>query len=106
MPTAVKYPHIAFDENGTAIIKGTRIKVRVLIATHIAYKLNAEQLQAQYPDLRLGQIHSALAYYYDHKRQVDREIARGLRRADELRAKTENSPLRAHLQKAKRALRE
>lgn len=106
MPTAVKYPHIDFNDNGTAVIKGTRIKIPLLMASHVAYKLDAEQLQAQYPDLTLGQIHSALAYYYDHKRQIDREIARSLRRADGFFAKAAKSPLRARLQKAKRALRE
>jgi hypothetical protein len=29
-----------------------------------------------YPDLNLAQVHSALAYYYDHQDEIDAELAR------------------------------
>ena len=41
----------------------------------IAYGWDAEEIQQQHPDLSLGQIHSVLAYYYDHKEEMDTDIA-------------------------------
>ena|SRR5688572_14587389 len=102
MPTVAKYAHITFNASGTAVIKGSRIKVPILIAAHLAYKWDAEQLRIQYPDLTLGQIHSALAYYYDHKEQIDREMRDRLRRVDEHQAKQKDSPLLRRLRRLKR----
>ena len=36
----------------------------------------AEQIIVEYPDLNLAQVHSALAYYYDHQDEIDAELAR------------------------------
>ena len=47
--------------------------------------------------LTLGQIHSALAYYWDHAEELDREIERSLEFADQLRRSAGPSPLRARL---------
>ena len=46
----------------------------------------------------LAQIHAALAYYYDHKEQIDAEIVEGTRYADEMRAKQPNRLSRAELE--------
>ena len=45
----------------------------------------------------LGQVHSALAYYYDHKDQMDREIEDRHERATRLRAGAGESPGRRKL---------
>src|SRR5687768_14989712 len=102
MAATVKYPHIGLNAAGTAVIKGTRIKVRLLATVHLAYKWDAEQIQAQYPDLTLGQIHGALAYYYDHKTQIDREIRERQARADEFFDQQPDSPLHRRLRQLKR----
>lgn len=34
-----------------------------------------EELIEQFPSLRLAQIHDALAYYYDNREVVDRDLA-------------------------------
>jgi len=39
-----------------------------------------EEIHFQYPHLSLAQIHSALAYYYDHQAEFDTEITRQLER--------------------------
>ena len=33
-----------------------------------------EEIHFQHPHLSLAQIHAALAFYYDHQEQVDRQI--------------------------------
>ena len=60
------YAHVVLDETGVARIDGTRYKVVHLVAERLAYGWSAEQLGVEHPDLTLGQIYSALAYYADH----------------------------------------
>ena len=56
-----------------------------------------DELQLQHPYLILGQIHSALAYYWDHKEQLDRDIERRMERVEEIRRSVGPSPLVARL---------
>ena len=37
--------------------------------------LTPEELVEQFPFLTLAQIHDALAYYYDNREEVDRDLA-------------------------------
>ena len=39
-----------------------------------------------WPHLTMGQLHAALAYYYDHKAEMDREMEKELREFETLRA--------------------
>jgi hypothetical protein len=50
-----------------------------------------------FPHLTLGEIHSALAYYGDHKEELDEDIERRLESGDKLRATMGESPLVARL---------
>ena len=43
-----------------------------------------EELAFQHPYLTLGQIHSALAYYWDHQEELDHDIERRLRFVDQV----------------------
>lgn len=42
----------------------------------MTYGWSPEELYFQHPYLTLGQIHSALAYYRDHQKGLDKEIER------------------------------
>jgi uncharacterized protein (DUF433 family) len=92
-----RYEHIVLDAAGVPRIAGTTMKVIELIQEQLAYGWSAEELHFQHPYLSLGQIHSALAYYWDHKEELDQDIARRLTSADELRETTPLSPLHARL---------
>lgn len=74
----VSYAHIEPNASGEPIIAGTRIKVRMIALARIAHGWDAEEIQRHHPDLSLGQVHSALAYYYDHKEEMDRESGTGM----------------------------
>ena len=87
--STVSYPHIDVRENGRAYIQGTGLKVRMLIEEHLA-GVDIEQLQREYPQLSLSEIHCALAYYYDHQADIDREIGELDRAEEELRPQLEN----------------
>jgi len=59
---------------GSPIIKGTRISVAD-IAGYYLMGLNAEEIKRELPHLSLAQIFDALAFYFDHKDLIDREIS-------------------------------
>jgi uncharacterized protein (DUF433 family) len=92
-----RYEHIALDSSGIPLITGTTMKVIELILEQTAYGWSAEELHFQHPYLSLGQIHSALAYYWDHKAKLDQDIARRRAYVEELRRTTPPSPLIARL---------
>jgi uncharacterized protein (DUF433 family) len=83
---ATNYPHITLRDDGVAVITGTTMKVAELVAEVQAYGWSPEELHVQHPDLSPGQIPSVMAYYWDHKDTLDRELAQVLQEADERRA--------------------
>lgn len=66
MSTAVHYPHLVTDPDGTARIAHTRYQVRQLAGEHLRHGWTAEEILRRHPDLRPGQVYAALAYFYDH----------------------------------------
>jgi len=94
-----KYPHVVLDERGVPMLKGTTLKVVELVAEKLAYGWSPEELHFQHPDLTLGQIHAALAYYWDHAEELDRDTAERMRKVEELRhtAQRELAPLLSKL---------
>jgi uncharacterized protein (DUF433 family) len=69
----VSTEHLTIDDKGIAGIAGSRIKV-MHIAMRAKTGMTAEQIHQSYPHLSLGQIHSALAYYYDHQANIEEQI--------------------------------
>lgn len=69
----VLYEHIV-EADGVYSIKGTSTKVIEIISEHLAYGWSPEEIYFQHPYLSLGQIYSALAYYWDNKDKIDEEI--------------------------------
>ncbi len=97
MTTAVITSHIELDEQGRAWIVGANTKVIEVVCDKIAYGWSPEEMHFQHPHLSLAQIHAALSYYYDHKEEIDTEIAQQVKEYEKLRAQSENSPLRQKL---------
>jgi uncharacterized protein (DUF433 family) len=93
MLVETRYEHVVLDEQGIPIIAGTTMKVKELIAERLAWGWSPEELLLNHPDLALGQIFSALAYYADHQTELDQAIEADVRYVDELRRKAEPSPL-------------
>src|SRR3954453_16561094 len=78
--------HISLDDRGIAYISGTRIKVRHLAVERNVWKKPPEAIQQDFPQLSLGQIYAAFAYYCDHQVQIDAEIAEEERFAVQMRS--------------------
>ena len=95
--TAVIDSYVKIDENRVAWIADTCIKVIEIALDKLAHGSSHEELHFQYPHLSMAQIHSALAYYYDHQEELDAEILRRLQEVNELAAQNLGSPLQQKL---------
>jgi uncharacterized protein (DUF433 family) len=95
--TETRYEHIVLNDDQTPIIAGTTMKVIELALETYAYGWSAEELHFQHPYLSLGQIYSALAYFFDHQAELEQEIQRRLANAEALRHR-QTSPFQARLQ--------
>jgi uncharacterized protein (DUF433 family) len=95
-PTDYKY--ISLGENQVPYIAGTTMKVVELITSHQTYGWSPAELHFQYPHITMSQICSALAYYWDHKSEIDADIDRRLTLAQHQKATAPTSPLLAKLQ--------
>ena len=77
LPAGYVYSHITKIPGvcgGRPCIDHTRVRVvNVVFLQQEGY--TPEQILEQYPDLNLGQVHAALAYYYDHPDEIDAYIA-------------------------------
>ena len=95
--TMTTYEHVQLDANGVPIIVGTNMKVVELVMAQLAHGWSPEELHFQHPYLSLGQIHSALAYYWDHKAELDADIEGRRQYAEAERGKAGSSPLASKL---------
>lgn len=73
MLAETRYEHIVLNAS-VPMIAGTNMKVVELVLAQAAYGWSAEELNLQFPHLTLGQIYSALAYYWDHREELDKNI--------------------------------
>ena len=96
-----EYPHILWNiDKDLPCISGTRLRVQDVVAHYRAGR-SAEEIQQAYPSYTLAQVFSALAYYYDHMEEMDRQIEERRRMAEaalaEIEARQGPSPLREKL---------
>src|SRR3990172_3867724 len=91
------YEHIVMDERGTPLIAGTTMKVVELVVEKLAYGWSAEELFFQHPDLSLGRIYSALAYFADHQAEFEKDIENRLELSIKLERDAGTPPLLTRL---------
>lgn len=82
--TASEYKYIEIDPDNVPYITGTTMKVIELVSGYIAFGWSPEELHFQHPYLSMGQIHSALAYYWDNKTELDLDMQRRLENVEKL----------------------
>jgi uncharacterized protein (DUF433 family) len=59
---------------GRATVAGTRVRVITVLTCH-REGMTVEEIVQQYPHLRPGDVHDALAYAYDHPEEMDADLA-------------------------------
>lgn len=93
MLAETRYEHIVLNDARVPVITGTTMKVVELVQAQAAYGWSAEELSGQFPHLTLGQIYSALAYYWDHRETLDADIEGRVRKVDRIRSSLPESSL-------------
>lgn len=74
----VKYPHISSEPriaDGAPVIEGTRITVRA-VAGYYQLGMTPDEILQSLPHLSQAKLHAALTYYFDHKKEIDRDLKR------------------------------
>lgn len=69
-PYIVRNPGIA---GGTPIIKGTRVTIRC-VAGYCQMGMSVDDILNTLAHLTPSQVHSALAYYFDNKEEIERDL--------------------------------
>ena len=71
----VKHPYITTINkirHGEPVISGTSIRVIDIAVRYEIMGMSPEDIIIAHPHLNLSQIHDALSYYYEHKKEIDR----------------------------------
>jgi uncharacterized protein (DUF433 family) len=71
---------------GKPHILGHRIKVEHVATWHEKMGMSPAEIVAEYPTITLSQVHAALAYYYDHREEIEADIRAGDEFVEKLRA--------------------
>jgi len=74
--TATVYPYISASPDiagGVPIVSGTRVTVR-RIAGYYQMGMNVDEILSALSHLRPSQVHSALAYYFDHQEEIEKDL--------------------------------
>ena len=70
-PRIVRTPGIC---GGRPCIEGHRIRVQDVAIEYERQSLSPEEICQQHPGLTLAQVHTALAFFYDHRDEIISEI--------------------------------
>jgi len=71
---------------GRPCIGGTGIRVIDIVMAQLFHQRTPDEISSDYA-LSLAQVHAALAYYYEHKGELDADIRRQVKTAQELKEK-------------------
>jgi uncharacterized protein (DUF433 family) len=76
--TTIKTNHLYIEKNpkkyeGKALIKGTRIPVASII-NHYRSGMSIEEILEGYPNLNPAKLFDAISYYFDNKKEIDKEL--------------------------------
>ena len=56
-------------------IAGHRIRVQDVVMWHEKLGMSPDEIVHNYPGITLADVHAALAYYWDHRDEIERAIA-------------------------------
>jgi len=81
MPTKIDYRYlerISSVRGGNTIVEGTRIGVHDVVGL-IVNGSTIDEVVRSFPDLKRSQVYECLAYYEDHRGEIDALVARHMR---------------------------
>jgi uncharacterized protein (DUF433 family) len=78
----VKTPDVC---GGRARIAGHRVRVQDIIIRHEHQGMTPDQIVTDIPTITLADVHTALAYYFDHVQEIQEEMRADRAYAEEFR---------------------
>jgi len=94
MTVTISYPHIVKPEGNPARLERLpRIRVSQIAMDYLFQGWSPDEICNQYPHLMPAEVHSAMAYYFDHQAEIEQEIEDEVKLVDEWRKKTPPSPI-------------
>lgn len=98
MTVAVRYPHIIKPEDRPASLERMpQIRVAQIVIDYLNHGWSADEIRLHYPHLQLAEIHCALAYYFDHREEIDAEIEQEQQLIGESRRNASPTPVELRL---------
>lgn len=83
MPVGLTFPHILKPPGEPARLEShPRIRVAMIVADYLWRGWSAEEIVRQYSYLTLAEVHAALTYYFDHREEIEQELAAEYRDAE------------------------
>lgn len=80
---------------GAPIIEGTSTRVMDVAVRYEALRMSPREIIIALPHLSLAAVHTALAYYYEHRPELDRSWSDAMQRLARLRRARARRPERA-----------
>jgi len=59
---------------GRPCVAGTRIRVQDIYVWHELQGQSPEEIVTNFPQLSLADVHASLAYYHDHRNEIESEV--------------------------------
>ena len=98
MPTTLIYPHILKETGNPARLElHPRTRVAMIAADYLWRGWSAEEIVRQYPYLTLAEIHAALTYFFDHRKEIEDELVAEYRDVEEWKKIHPTPPLLVRL---------
>src|SRR5438552_15958193 len=98
MTAAITYPHLEKIEGNPAHLRRLpRIRVAQIVVDYLNHGWSADEICIHYPHLKLAEVHSAMAYYFDHQSEIGDEIEAEQRLIDESRKNAKPTPVELRL---------
>lgn len=69
---------------GRACIAGHRVRVMDVVVWHEMRGYSADEIVAMFPGITLGDVHAALAYYFDNRQEIEEDFRKDEQAAREL----------------------
>jgi len=89
----LSYQHIEKAENQPARLQRLpRIRVAQIVMDYLAYGWSVDEICRQHLYLLPAEAHAAMAYYFDHQEEIDREIRQEWQQAQETINQSIKSP--------------
>jgi uncharacterized protein (DUF433 family) len=71
---------------GKACIAGHRIRVMDIVVLHEMRGYSPDEIVDMFPGITLGDVHAALAYYFDHRIEIEADFGKDEQWAEWLKA--------------------